>query len=203
MADAATEGADAGEQGPDAPDRVMAVVLAAGAGSRYHDDHHKLRADVRGTAVITRAVAAAVASGLEVVVVVGAVDVDDLLPAGVAIVRNAHWERGQATSLAAGIDVARRRGVAAVVVGLGDQPFVPAAAWAAVAGTSAPLAVATFGGDRRPPVRIHRSLWDALPAEGDEGARALMRQSPELITEVPCSGEAADIDTVEDLRRWN
>ncbi|HSL57286.1 MAG TPA: NTP transferase domain-containing protein [Acidimicrobiales bacterium] len=192
-----------GDLDASAAERVVAVVLAAGAGSRYVDDHHKLRADVRGTAVVTRAVAAAVAAGLEVVVVVGAADVADLLPPGVEVVRNPRWDEGQATSLAVGIEAARGRGATAVVVGLGDQPFVPAEAWSAVAASPAPLAVATFDGERRPPVRIHRSLWDALPTEGDDGARVLMRRSPELVSEVPCSGEPADIDTVEDLRRWN
>lgn len=185
------------------PPEVLAVVLAAGAGSRYAADHHKLRADLGGRAVVTRAVEAALAAGLPVVVVTGAVDLADLLPAGVDVVPNPRWAEGQATSLAVGVAEARRRGAAAVVVGLADQPLVPPAAWAAVAAVDAPIATATFDGARRPPVRLSAEVWDDLPTEGDEGARALMRRSPRLVREVPCSGDAADIDTVEDLARWS
>lgn len=150
------------------------------------------------------ALEAAVAAGLaRTWVVTGAVDLSALVPDGVEILSNPNWAEGQATSLAVAITAARAARLDAIVVGLGDQPLVTAGAWRAVAASCAPLAVATYGGRRRNPVRLGREVWDLLPDSGDEGARVLMRQRPEAIEEVPCEGDPVDIDTREDLTRWS
>jgi CTP:molybdopterin cytidylyltransferase MocA len=153
---------------------------------------------------VTWAVDHALEAGLERVwVVTGAVALDAVLPAGVEVVDNQRWAEGQATSLQAGIAAARDAGIDAVVVGLGDQPLVPGSAWRLVAASPGALAVATYDGRRRNPVRLGAEVWDLVPEKGDEGARALMRAHPGLVTEVACEGDPADIDTVEDLGRWD
>ena len=183
---------------------VAAVVLAAGAGGRFGGERHKLLCEVGGVPLVRRAVDAAVAADLdETIVVMGAVDLLEVLHEEVTVLQNDAWEQGQATSLAAAVSYAGSRGHRAVVFGCGDQPGVPASAWAAVGGADCDLAVADFGGARRPPVRIGAALWSHLPLTGDEGGRVLMRRRPELVRAIPCEGNPDDIDTLEDLLKWN
>jgi CTP:molybdopterin cytidylyltransferase MocA len=191
---------------------TAAVLLAAGRGARFEGSGgatHKLLAPLRGRPVFARALdalleAAATSTAIdEVIVVTGAADLSSLLPDGVTVVHNPRWAEGQATSLHAAITTAAELGHDAVVVGLGDQPFVVPAAWQLVAAAAHPIAVATYDGRRRNPVRLASQVWPLLPSHGDEGARNVMRLHPDLVGEVPCPGDPGDIDTVEDLRTWN
>ena len=183
----------------------VAVVLAAGAGSRYQAGTHKLLAPFRGRPVVGWAVEHAQGAGLERTwVVTGAVDLAaaGVIPPGVEVLVNPDWADGQATSLQVAVAAARQAGVGSLVVGLGDQPLLSPDAWRAVARSEGrPIAVASYQGQRRNPVRIDRSCWDLLPTEGDEGARVLMRRRPDLVMEVELegSGDPVDIDTVDDL----
>ncbi|MGO9341179.1 MAG: NTP transferase domain-containing protein [Acidimicrobiales bacterium] len=183
---------------------IAAVLLAAGGGTRFRGNGHKLLADFRGRPLVTWAIQAAAGAALdEVAVVVGAVDLGPVLPVGLTVIENAEWSSGQATSLQAAVRWARQRRHDVIVVGLGDLPLVPSSAWAAVAATPSPVAVATFDGRRRPPVRLEESVWAILPTTGDEGARVLMKARPDLVLEVPCEGQPVDIDSEEDLKRWS
>ncbi len=184
------------------PEKVVGILLAAGGGTRFSGPSHKLTAMLRGRPVIDWAVAAASASEVATTIVVtGSVPLE--LPESVIEIHNPHWEQGQATSLQVGLSAALDLGATAVVVGLGDQPFISARSWTAVAGSSAAIAVATYAGVRGNPVRLHRSVWHLLPSKGDHGARSLISLRPDLVEEVACKGSAADIDTMEDLHQWN
>jgi CTP:molybdopterin cytidylyltransferase MocA len=189
------------------PSGVSAIVLAAGGGSRFGGG--KLLAELGGRPIIE-----AVFDNLrgapvdEIIAIVGA-DVQRLREVceayGVRIVANEEWERGQSTSVLAGL---RACGGEAAVVLLGDQPFIRAEAverLVAAFAEGAKVAVATYGGKRRNPVLFSREVWPLLEAElaGDEGARSVLRRHPELVVEVPCEevGDPTDVDTREDLRR--
>ncbi len=181
-----------------------AVLLAAGGGSRFAGPGHKLLAPINGRPLIARSLGNLTASGLTpAVVITGAVALDEWITADIDRIHNPDWEQGMATSLAVAVRWGTDRGLDAVVVGLGDQPDIAPDAWVAVALASrTPIAVATYGGRRGHPVRLGREVWDRLPTTGDQGARAVMARSPELVTEVACDGDPADVDTVEDLNRW-
>ena len=182
---------------------TAAVVLAAGGGTRFAGDDHKLLAKVGGRSIIAWSVAHALAAGLdETIVVTGAADVLGELPDGVTVLHNHDWEAGQARSLRVAVRWAEMAGHESIVVGVGDQPLVPASAWQAVAAADElPIATALLDDHRAPPVRLDSSVWSILPIDGDEGARAVMRVRPELVSEVHCDGRPFDVDTLGDLER--
>ncbi len=189
---------------------TLVVLLAAGEGSRFDGPTHKLLADLGdGTTVAAAAIRHALEAAVgDVVVITGAVELDHVVATTTAsgraatIVHHPGWGDGQGSTLQVAVAEAERRGANAIVVGLGDQPFIDPEAWRRVAAHAAPIVVATYGGHRRNPVRLDRSVWPLLPTAGDEGARSLLRVRPELVEEIPCPGSPADIDTLEDLASW-
>jgi CTP:molybdopterin cytidylyltransferase MocA len=187
---------------------VSAILLAAGSGSRFGGG--KLLAPYRGRPLIEASLANLAEAPVDETVVVVGDDAGRLRPVcepyGVRIVENPDWQRGQSTSVRAGL-LALGPEVRAMVVLLADQPLVgPGAVERLVVAfeRGAEVAVATYGGRRRNPVLFSRAVWPLLEAElaGDEGARAVLRRQPDLVTEVPCDGvgDPADVDTAEDLR---
>ena len=187
----------------------VAALLAAGGARRYTGATHKLLAPLGGSTVWATALEAVVAAGFDhVVVVTGAVPLT--LPDGchptVIFRHNPRWADGQAGSLQVAVAAASDLGADRVTVGLADQPGVGTASWRDVAGApdDCRIAVAVYGGRVGPtPVRLHRSVWPLLPVEGDAGARHVIADHPSWVCRVPCVGSGADIDTVEDLDRWN
>lgn len=203
--------ADGSAKNAAAASGTLAVLLAAGGGSRFDGPTHKLLADVgAGITVAGAAIRHALDAGVgDIVVVTGAVDLGRVVATTtaeggptVAIVHHPRWADGQASTLQVAVAEAQRRGADAIVVGLADQPFIDPEAWRRVAAATSPIATATYDGRRRNPVRLDRSVWSLLPTSGDEGARSVLRVRPELVEEIPCPGSPADIDTLEDLASW-
>jgi len=183
----------------------LGVLLAAGAGSRFIGSHHKLLAPLRGAPVVSYAVSAMVSAGFEECIVVTGSEALTGHLGDVTEVHNADWATGQRSSVLTAIDYAQTHGFTSIVVGLGDQPFIESDAWRAVAETDAAIAIATYEGVRGNPVKLSSSVWDlfrSTKGDADAGARALIHLHPELVREVACKGNSADIDTTEDLSKW-
>jgi nicotine blue oxidoreductase len=141
---------------------VGAIVLAAGASSRYGADPPK-------QVVHLPAVLAALETSAvdEVVVVSGAHE----LP--VESVHCGDWERGPGASLRAGLAELGDGAEAAIVV-LADGPDLDPRAVERVVGewraNGGDVVAATYGGVRLHPVLLARSAWADVP---DEGAKSL------------------------------
>jgi CTP:molybdopterin cytidylyltransferase MocA len=163
---------------------VAAVVLAAGAGSRFGGPKQQL--------LLPAVLDALRASSVEeLVVVAGAYPLDVDAP----VVECPEWELGPGASLRCGLNALSPEAEAGVVV-LADGPdLAPAAvdrvieAWRRGAGE---ILAASYGGERGHPVLLGRSVWSRIP---HEGARAF---EPVLI---PCDdlGPPGDIDRPDQL----
>ncbi len=182
---------------------VVGVLLAGGAGSRFAGPTHKLLRPFRGRPMYRWGVEAILDAGLPAVVVWGALSETPPLPDGVTVLDNPRWAEGMATTLQVAVGHARRIGAEAIVAGPADQPLIPATAWRRVADADGPICVATYAGRRANPVRLRHDVWPLLPLTGDVGARDLMGMRSDLVLEVACPGNPADIDTLEDYERWN
>jgi CTP:molybdopterin cytidylyltransferase MocA len=159
---------------------VAAVVLAAGASSRYGVSPPK-------QAVFLPRVLAALDAIDEVIVVTGA----HPLETEARTVQCDDWERGPGVSLRCGL-AALRDGVEAAVVVLADGPELdPRAVRRLVeAWEGEEVLAASYDGIRLHPVLLARSIWSRVP---DEGARGLDARL------VPCDDltPPGDVDTRE------
>ena len=184
---------------------ALGVLLAAGSGTRFEGSQHKLLSQIDGKTILSRSLFSMTGSGLDgFIVISGALDLTGHI-GDVEEVHNPDWKTGQRSSVITAMKFARSHRYDAIVVGLADQPFLTSEAWNNVASSTAPIAVATYNGTRGNPVRLHSSVWDTfedLEADPDAGARSLIHLHPELVREVACEGNSADIDTTEDLDTW-
>jgi molybdenum cofactor cytidylyltransferase len=183
----------------------VGLVLAAGLSRRM--GRAKLLLPLRGRPVVRWSVQAMVEAGLSrVVVVVGherpAIE-QALAGLPVDVVVNPDPEAGQGCSIAVGV-AALPVDAEAVLIGLGDQPWVPrevvAGLRAALEWPGALVAAPVYREGRGNPVAFRRALFaELLALTGDRGARAVVERDPSRLALVSFDRPMpADVDTRED-----
>ncbi|WP_223301904.1 NTP transferase domain-containing protein [Haladaptatus sp. R4] len=200
------EDGDAVATRPDAS--VAGVLLAAGSSSRFGESD-KLLASLDDDPLVRHAARnLRYASELDAVAVVVGGNADGVRDAldgfGLPIVENPDAERGQATSVRAGVEWGREYD--AIVFALGDMPHVQTRSInrlvsAYRAGSGDALAAA-FDGRRGNPVLFDSIHFDALAdVSGDIGGREILLDGEHsALIETGDPGVLLDVDTKGDLR---
>jgi len=187
---------------------IAGVVLAAGQSTRMGAS--KIFLPIGGESLLRRAVATALASGLDPVVVVLGPQPErarrDLAGLACRAVENAAYARGIHTSLRVGIGTLPSDADAAVVL-LADMPLVTARMIAEVAeryrSTGAPLVLSDYDGVQAPPTLYARPLFPELAAAEGEGCakRVIHEHADEAERVARPAAAMADVDRPEDYDR--
>jgi molybdenum cofactor cytidylyltransferase len=181
------------------------VVLAAGAGSRYHGTRHKLSEKLGGETVLVRTLRNAIASEMSVVLVISELLIAEarglVAPEDMVVVDSRTqtvW--GMGDSIAAGVSI--HASATGWLVLPADMPLVKPSSLRAVADAldQQPIAFAQYRGRRGHPVGFGAELFSELVMlRGDEGARRLLARYPTAAVELDDPGVLFDIDTIDDL----
>ena len=167
--------------------------------------------NTNGDTFLSRIVRTLVSSSLPDIVVVAGAAPDAVRAAlrvrdqRVQVVDNPQWERGQLSSLLAGLDVPSRMPLEAVLMTLVDVPFVATETvkrllrvWRE---TRAPIVRPARGAEHGHPVVFDCATFDALrQADPEAGAKAVVRAYEANIVNVPIedAGAFRDFDTPEE-----
>jgi len=194
----------------EAGQRIAAIVLAAGRSTRM-GPLNKMLAEIGGKPLVRIAAEQALASRAKPVIVVTGHQHEQVEAAlaglPVRFVHNPDYAEGLGTSLRTGIAAVPAEAGGAIVC-LGDMPQVDSGLIDKLLAAFDPekgalIVVPSIDGKRGNPVVWSRRFFNELMAiSGDVGARHLIGQYAEVMTEVQLSGEAAltDVDTPESLK---
>lgn len=189
-----------------------AVLLAGGASRRFGVDN-KLLAEIDGVPIVARVAREILGGGVRDLVVVTGAEHDAYVTAlaglPVRMVRNAAWDAGIGSSIAAGIRALSLTCGGAFIVP-GDLPnlaagvFVKLAETFAEAGGERVVVPTTVDGSQRNPVLWPRHLFPQLAAlSGGSGGKSLLDTLGGQRVDVAFGDDSlfADIDTPDDYAR--
>ena len=125
----------------------------------------------------------------------------------VRILHHTNWQTGMAGSLKLGVEQLAATCPDALLVLLTDQPHVSYALLqqliAQAVSTKKGIIASEYGAVRGVPVLFRPAYFAALQTlTGDTGARKLIQQYPHDVATVPFPEGNIDLDTPDDLARW-
>jgi molybdenum cofactor cytidylyltransferase len=186
--------------------RPTIIVLAAGRGSRFRGERHKLEEDMGNGSVLGSTLRNVIESGLPFAVVTTAAlePVARRHAPGADIVVLPEADGGQVMGMGYSIanGVCAHSQAPGWLILPGDMPLVQPETLHAVARALEhhPVAYAQYRGRRGHPVAFAAELYSELATlTGDEGARRLVARYPAFGVEVDDPGVLLDVDTMEDL----
>jgi molybdenum cofactor cytidylyltransferase len=188
-------------------ERAAGIILAAGEAKRFGRPKQLL--DWRGKPFVRQIAETALAAHLSPVILVTGAHADEVAAAvqdlPLTICHNPSWQKGQSSSLQAGLQALGPTTGAAIFL-LADQPQVsPTVLRALVERHSqdlSPIVAPQVRGQRANPVLFDRAAFPALMSlTGDVGGRAVFSKFP--ITCLPWHDDSllVDVDRPEDLER--
>jgi molybdenum cofactor cytidylyltransferase len=194
------------------PGHTGIVIMAGGASRRLGRPKQLL--DHGGLNLLSHTADAALSTGIRPVIVVLGAEAEAIRPSvereGVTTVVNPDWREGMASSLRTGLQhlIDAYPQVESAILMVCDQPYVSAGIIQELLHlgeqTGLPVAACTYAGRMGTPALFHQSLFrELLRLEGDTGARKWLSEHPESVATLPFGRGELDIDTPEDLDRWN
>jgi molybdenum cofactor cytidylyltransferase len=193
-------------------DNVAIIILAAGSSSRLGSSKQMLRID--GMTLLEKALDTAMATSQKnVVVVLGS-------EAGIHqqmihdkiqhIIINQDWMKGIGSSLKAGLRyvINEMPSIEAVIVMVCDQPFITRDHLQQLIvnqqATGMAIVASAYAGTTGVPALFHKKLFGSiLEAEDQHGAKKIIENNPDDAATVNFPEAAIDIDTPDDLKRFN
>jgi len=194
--------------------KPAAIILAAGGSSRLGQPKQLL--DWFGKTFISKVIETTIGAGLSPVIVVTGADhgliEKEIEKLDVVIVRNANWEKGQSTSLIAGVKKLVSMADKPFIFLLSDQPQVTVNLLVDLAReaekTDSDIVTTTVDGQITPPILFKTNcVEDILNLKGDQGGRNLITTHSTTKIESDDKRIIMDCDTINDyynlLRSYN